>query len=43
MNCRFAVIKLKKLIITVLIIMMLLYVAYVCYSVFFAEQTGRFI
>lgn len=43
MNCRFFIVKLKTLIITFFIILMLLYVGFVCYSVFFAEKSGIFI
>ena len=43
MNCSFYVIKLKSLIITLFIILLVFYVLYVCYSVFFSECYGTYI
>lgn len=43
MNCNFYVIKLKSLIITLFIILLVFYVLYVCYSVFFSESYGTYI
>ena len=43
MSCRFFIIKLKTFIITVFLILMLLYVGYVCYSVFFTQNNGIYI
>lgn len=43
MNFKFYVVKLRTLIVTLFIFLMLIYVFYVCYSVFFAESYGTFI
>lgn len=43
MNGIFLVVKFKKLLITVFVVLMLLYVAYVCYSVFFSGYKGVFV
>ena len=43
MSCWFFVVKFKTLIVTLLIILMLIYIAYVGYSVFFVKQAGSFV
>ena len=43
MKLRIYVVKLKTFIVIFFILLMLLYVYYVCHSVFFAETCGTFI